>query len=61
MESRGWTKRIWDHSWLPKSSMSRVMSPKLDVGLNWVCDLFYPGTKNLECGGAAKLFLLVGS
>ena len=25
--------------------MSRVASPKIDVGLNWVCDLFHPGTK----------------
>lgn len=54
-------KRIWDHSWLPESGMSRMVLPKLDVGLNRVCDLFYPSTKNLECGGAAELFLLVGS
>ena len=36
---------IWEHSWLPKLGMSRVVSPKIDVGLNRVCDLFYPGTK----------------
>jgi len=37
---------IWDQSWLPKPGMSKVVSPKLEVGLNRVCDLFYPGTKS---------------
>ena len=36
---------IWDHSWLPEPGMSRVVSPKIDVGLNQVCDLIYPGKK----------------
>lgn len=36
---------IWDHNWLPEPGMSRVASPKIDEGLNWVCDLFYLNTK----------------
>ena len=41
----GWRISIWEHSWLPTLGMSRVVSPKIDVGLNRVCDLLYPGTK----------------
>ena len=36
---------IWDHNWLPEPGRSRVVSPKIDEGLNRVCDLFYPNTK----------------
>ena len=36
---------IWDHNWLPEPGMSRVVSPKINEGLNRVCDLFYPNTK----------------
>ena len=36
---------IYNHNWLPEPGMSRVVSPKIDEGLNRVFDLFYPNTK----------------
>lgn len=49
---------IWDHNWLPEPGMSRVVSPKMDEGLNRVCDLFYPNTKTWNWEVLQKSFYL---
>ena len=49
---------LWDHNWLPEPGMSRVVSPKMDEGLNRVCDLFYPNTKTWTWEVLQKSFYL---
>ena len=36
---------IWDQKWLPDLAYSKVVSPKIDIKINKVCDLFLPNSK----------------
>ena len=36
---------VWKHQWLPNLACSKIVSPKANSSVTWVCDLFYPNTR----------------
>lgn len=36
---------VWRHKWLPNLNHSKIISPRVDLSVHRVCDLFYPDTR----------------
>ena len=36
---------MWRHWWLLDLNHSKIISPRTDSSVHWVCDLFFPDTR----------------
>ena len=41
---------VWRHRWLPDLNHSKIISPRVDLSVHRVCDLFYPDTRVWDPG-----------
>ena len=42
--------KIWEHKWLPEPSNSKVVSPRIDIDVSFVKDLFVVGRRVWDLG-----------
>ena len=49
--------KIWEHSWLPNLSNSRVISPQNSTDAKYVKDLFFEGRRVWDPGLVERIFL----
>lgn len=52
----GWMIDIWNHIWMPEVGQSRVISPRNGAGVEKVCKLFHPNSKDWDSGLIQNLF-----
>ena len=48
---------VWKHQWLPNLACSKIVSPKANSSVTWVCDLFYPNTRIWDLRKLERCFL----
>ena len=51
---------ILRYRWLPDLQHSKIISPRTNTSVNWVCELFVPYTKIWDLGKLALFFFCLG-
>lgn len=47
---------VWKHRWLPNPSYNKIVSPRVEIAITRVSELFYPNTRIWDPGTLAETF-----